>query len=203
MIFRLDAPLAGFRPYEARDYQETLPLPPHSTIFGCLLSILGVEPAAAGDYVGTRLGVAGQTGERSVVLRKMRRDPAKPKAGKLRVPAFRPEYQELLSDVVLWIWVERGNAERDLAGELVDALAHPERIARHGVVSVGESCFMLETIAVCSAAPNDALVMRPSSDGSLSLTVWVDFVDRMRTRAARFDLVHGSLAATDTVAIGP
>lgn len=201
-IFRLEVPLAGFRPYEARDYQESLPLPPHSTIFGCLLSILGVEPVNAGAYVGTRLAVAGRTGERSVVLRKMRRDPAKPKKGTPRVPAFRPEYQELLSDVVMWTWVERGGAEHDLAAELVAALGRPERVYRYGILSLGESCFMLDTITVSGAPPDDVLVLRPRPDGSLSLTTWVDFADRMRTRSARFELVQGSLAATDAVEVG-
>ncbi len=202
-FFRLDAPLAGFRPYEARDYQETLPLPPHSTVFGSLLSILGVERGAAAPFFGTRLGLAGRTGERSVVLRKMRRDPANPKKGQPRVPAFRPEYQEILCDVLLWAWVEQGGATRDLAGELAEALRTPELVGRHGVVSLGESTFMLDSIASCSVVPDDAIVLRPRADGALSLTVWVDFGDRTRTRATRFEPVRGELEPSDGVVMGP
>jgi len=201
-LYRLTAPLAGFRPYEARDYQETLPLPPHSTVFGCLLSILGVERSAAGPYLGTRLGLAGRAGERSTVLRKMRRDPANPKKGQPRVPAFRPEYQELLSDVVVWAWVEQGDAERDLGSELREALAAPESISRHGVVSLGESCFMLDSIVRVDEPEDGLTVLRPRRDGSLSLTLWVDYHNRRRTSFARFEPVRGRLDASDAVPVG-
>lgn len=203
IIFRLGIPLAGFRPYEARDYQETLPLPPHSTIFGCFLSVLGVERRESAPYGGTRLAVAGQTGERSRVVRKMRRDPANPKKGREGIPSFRPEYQELLCDVHLWVGVERGTAERDLAAELADALARPDRLDRHGVVSLGESCFMVDTIERVVAAPNGLMVLRPRPDGSLSLTTWVDFEHRTGTRRARVEPTVGTLKPEDGIPVGP
>ena len=201
--FRLEIPLAGFRPYEARDFQESLLLPPHSTVFGCLLSILGVEGDGVTAYVGTMLSVAGVSADRSTIVRKMRRDPANVRRGVERVPTFRPEYQELLSDVQLWIWVSQGTAERDLAADLVSSLANPGQLSRQGIVSLGESCFMLDRIDLRNDPPDDLTVLRPKPDGAFLFTVWVDFADRTRTRTMRFDELNGRPNPGDAVRIGP
>lgn len=200
-FFRLDVPLAGFRPYDAREYQQTYELPPPSTVFGCLLSVLGVEANDASPFFGTRLALGGRTGERSTILRKMRRDPKA--AGGKAEPQFRPEYQELLTDCELYVGLEIGAAERDLGEMLESALRDPTTVARHGVVSLGESAFMVDVIARVAASPTDITVLRPSERGDLTLTTWVDFADRSRTRSALFALCVDRLAATDAVHVGP
>ncbi len=39
----VDAPICSFRPNWSREYQDTYPIPPPSTLHGMLLSLVGVN----------------------------------------------------------------------------------------------------------------------------------------------------------------
>lgn len=202
--FEAVIPLTSLRPYEARDYQATYPLPPPATVFGMCLSFIGVAGEEVTGFDRTRMGVSGRaTSPVSTVLRKMRRDPANPPKGRPNWPSFRPEYQELLVDLTIWFVVARGHAERDLADELLRGLERPSSIDRFGGVSLGESAFLVDSLRVVESPGSDGWVLRPSRSGSLSMPVWVDFGDRLGTRVRKFERVPGVVEESDLVEVGP
>ena len=205
LSLRVDVPLCSLRPFEARDYQETLPAPPPATVVGMLLSMAGVDGDRVGHFVGNRLGLAIQEEPPvSTVLRKMRRDAASSELTKQGIPQFRPEYQELLSGLTFWVDIERQpDAPEDLAETVRRAIEEPESVDRYGALSLGESAFMVDAVSIVDAPPEDVLVLRPSEGGFLTMPVWTDFQDRSRTELRRFDLVEGELAEDDLVRIGP
>ena len=82
LILRVDVPMTGLRPMWAREYQETYPAPPPSTIYGMLLSLVGVEREHKKRYAGLRIAIAmaentedsfWQRREKGRILRKFRR----------------------------------------------------------------------------------------------------------------------------------
>lgn len=173
-------------------------MPPPSSVVGMFLSLLGRERGDLPRYHDDRCGLAVRLDpERSTVLRRMRRDPANPKEGQRGMPLFRPETQELIADLRFWACLEGR-----LADEVADALASPVRIDRYGAVSLGESAFLVDSIREVEAVPEDAVVLRPDKAGPFSLTVFVDFTDRTRTRHQRFTLAPGPLEAGDCVPVG-
>ncbi len=183
--FRVDVPICSFRPYEARDYQETLTVPPPSTVLGMLLSLLGKPPSARADFSDASMCICVEpTGRPSVILRRMRRDPANRRTGE---PAFRPEYQELLADLVLWVGL------RGSLAEAVDAaLTAPAAVVRFGAVSLGESTSLVDAVTPVPAPGPGARVLQPAREGDLLLTTEVDYAQRARTRVRRFALVDDS-----------
>lgn len=52
----VSVPVAGFRAPHAREYFETLPVPPPSTLYGMLLSLVGEEQRAR--HEGAELALA-------------------------------------------------------------------------------------------------------------------------------------------------
>ena len=74
--------MTGLRPMWAREYQETYPAPPPSTIYGMLLSLVGVERKDKNTYAGLRIALAlaenteeslWQRREKGRIFRKFRR----------------------------------------------------------------------------------------------------------------------------------
>ena len=91
----VSVPVCSFRKGFAREYLETEPAPPPSTVYGFLLSLVGEEDR--NQHVGTRLSYALICKPQlSVVLRTAWRTKKKelpPGVGANR----RPDYQQLLS----------------------------------------------------------------------------------------------------------
>ena len=58
LVLRVDVPMTGLRPMWAREYQETYPAPPPSTIYGMLLSLVGVERRDKNRHAGLRIALA-------------------------------------------------------------------------------------------------------------------------------------------------
>src|SRR6476661_8908576 len=109
---RVTVPIACFRKGLAREYLETELLPPPSTCYGFLLSLVGetCRPRHAGCRVAPALL---NRPEQSVVLRTIWRVKKTP----LGSPGnTRPDYQQLLSPVKLVVWLdsadEAGGGER-------------------------------------------------------------------------------------------
>src|SRR6516162_5819906 len=95
-------PVACFRKGLAREYLETEPLPPPSTCYGFLLSLVGETQRAR--HAGCRVApVLLNDPEQSVVLRTVWRVKGRPlgSAGNTR-----PDYQQLLSPVKVAIWID-------------------------------------------------------------------------------------------------
>lgn len=202
ILVRASVPVASFRPYLSRDYQDTYPVPPPSTVFGMLLSLCGIEVVARSNYRGAELSImVDRLREPSRVLRKLRRDPQSGKnKGKV---GYRPDYQEVILGLRACVAVRQGDASHDLAGRVRQALEHPESLEREGALSLGESAFLVDEIAVCDSAPSRGTVLHPDDMGSLTLPVWVDYNDPSATRLQRFSLVERELRESDYVQIKP
>jgi CRISPR-associated protein Cas5t len=187
IAIRVEVPVCAFRPYASRDYQDTFPVPPPTTVYGMLLSFLGVPREEKECHRGAEmaLAVAELPERRSKVFRKLRRGEDLPGTAK----GSRPDYQDLLIDLKLWVWLRKGAdpADPPLASRIPAALADPTTITqREGGLSLGESSYLVDVIAVDPAPPDRLIFVTPDERGFYSLPVWVDHSVRANTLAQRF-----------------
>ena len=179
----VEVPICAFRPYASREYQDTYPFPTPSSVYGMLLSLIGVpsEEKARHRGVVMAMGIESAPG-RAKVFRKLRR-------GK-DLDSLRPDYQDLLIDVRLWIWLKPGkdSASPNLLEMVACALTNPALINRFGGLSLGESSYLINSISMSKAPPSELIFLRPDQGGFHHLPVWVDHLDASRTRCARFSL---------------
>lgn len=190
----VSVPVASFRVPQAREYFETLPCPPPSTVYGMLLSLVG-EPNRL-RHIGAEVALALlSTPERSVVLRTLWRVKTR-KAGPGIGENKRPDFQELLTGVRLVVWVRPGVHEE--APRLVDrlrgAIAVPKHTSRFGGLSLGESTHLIDEVRPLrqsDVTSGQLLVCDP--EGALALPVWPDHVGSARTRWEQYRLVPSSI----------
>ena len=176
----VEVPVCAFRPYASREYQDTYPVPSPASVYGMLLSLLGVPREDKGRHRGAELALAVEAlPPRSKVFRKLRR-------GDLE--DMRPDYQDVLTDLRLWVWVRRGDepVEPCLADRLRAALLDRfASVTRTGGVSLGESSYLVN--AVSAATPPEELVfVAPDPAGFYSLPIWVDHATAANTHLGRF-----------------
>ena len=198
-------PIACFRPGVAREFWETLPLPPPSTVYGFLLSMVGETDRTR--HIGARCtaGTVGQP-DRSTVLRRMWRIKelgGKSGATQGNASNVRPDYQQLLSNCRLIIFLdssdETGEAP-NLEARVSDALdpKRRSRINRFGGLSLGESTHMVDEVVsldrINQKSLSDAKVFLVDAEGSMTLPVWVDHVGSAGTNYAT-----GNLAQTSSI----
>lgn len=174
----LTAPVAGFRAPHAREYFETLPVPPPSTVYGMLLSLVGEDQRA--HHAGAELALAMLSEPAvSVVLRTTWRIKDRhlgPGLGSNR----RPDFQELLTGIRLAVWVRPGRNETvspSLCERIGEVLANPGSSPRFGVLALGESTHLVDELRLLR--PGDLQHSRPlvaDPDGDLSLTLWPNHV---------------------------
>jgi CRISPR-associated protein Cas5t len=91
----------------------------------------------------------------------------------------RPDYQELLADVRLAVWVRHGDTEQapTLAERLAAALREPASVARFGGLALGESTHLVDEARLLR--PSDGAVgeyLLRDELGPLTLPVWPDHV---------------------------
>lgn len=175
--------MTGLRPMWAREYQETYPAPPPSTIYGMLLSLIGVERENKNRYAGLRIAIAmaentedsfWQRREKGRIFRKFRRvAQAKKKADPLA--DRRPDYQELLLGLEFWLWVDDSQVSHPLCREVYKALDPEKRgeIVRHGALCLGESSHMVNEVKKDCPRGRGRFVA-PCEKGFLSMPVWSD-----------------------------
>jgi CRISPR-associated protein Cas5t len=195
---RVTVPIACFRKGLAREYLETEPLPPPSTCYGFLLSLVGETRRLR--HVGCRIApvIIGRP-ERSTVLRTVRRVKKMP----LGSPGnTRPDYQQLLSSIELVLWLDSA-AEQDHGPTLEEragaALANPGSVTRFGGLSLGESTHLVDEVGPLEAylrsrhcrqrepMPRGRAFLL-ADKGRLTLPVWVDHVGSAGTRYVTGDL---------------
>jgi CRISPR-associated protein Cas5t len=191
-------PVACFRKGLAREYLETEPLPPPATCYGFLLSLVG--ETSRRRHVGCRVApVLLNAPQTSVVLRTVWRVKKMP----LGSPGnTRPDYQQLLTDVRLLIWLDSANERGEgphLEARVSAALANPASVSRFGGLCLGESTHLVdevsswERVSTRLGAPTGrAFLTAPR--GRLTLPVWVDHVGSAGTRYATGDLVEVPLS---------
>lgn len=194
LALKVTVPVACFRKGFAREFWETEELPPPSTCYGFLLAMVGEYDRRR--HLGVRicpalLGKAtpGQSREtwpeRSTVLRTLWRV----KFPTLGAPGnARPDYQELLTNVSLGIWVdssEESSPRPNLEERLAVALDSPDQIARAGGLSLGESTHLVDEVSRLKETDfTTARAYLLAVHGRLSLPVWVDHVGSAGTRYA-------------------
>jgi len=179
----VEVPVCAFRPYASREYQDTYPVPTPASVYGMLLSLLGIRREHKDRHRGVEFALAVEARpERSKVFRKLRRG--------ADLEDIRPDYQDLLTELRLWIWVRRG-AEVE-APCLEDRLrsGFAEKFAgvkREGGLSLGESSYLVN--AITATVPTKPLhFVLPKADGFYSLPVWVDHAAASNTVTHRFSI---------------
>ena len=190
LVLRVDVPMTGLRPMWAREYQETYPAPPPSTIYGMLLSLIGVEREHKDRHAGLRIAIAmaentqdsfWQRRENGRVFRKFRRV-AQTKKNADPMADRRPDYQELLLGLEFWLWIDDSQARRPLCGEIRKALDPEKRceIVRHGALCLGESSHMVNEVKKDRPRGRGRFVA-PHEKGFLSMPVWSDYKENRPT----------------------
>ncbi len=178
ICLRVDVPVCAFRPYESREYQDTHPVPPPSSVYGMLLSMCGVEREDKDRHSGIAMALAVEREPtRSRVFRKLRRGSD--------LEDIRPDYQDVLIDLKLWIWIATANdsADEPLVSCLRRALKNPHTISRSGGLSLGESSYLIDSVKKDQPAGDSVLqFLVPDSDGFYSLPVWIEHKSNQRRR---------------------
>jgi len=181
-------PITCFRVPRAREYFETFPCPPPSTVYGMLLSMVGEVDRRAHEGAEIAVGLMTKPAY-SVVLRTLWRVKSKkygPGLGENR----RPDFQELLTDVGLAVWVRQGKdevASPSLAERVNAALDNPAGISRFGGLSLGESTHLVDEVRRLNSGKKAELLVG-EDEGDLSLPIWPDHVGS-KTRWGQYRIV--------------
>lgn len=187
---RVDVPVCAFRPYASREYQDTFPFPAPSSVYGMLLSFLGVPREEKARHRGAEMALAvRRLPGLAKVFRKLRR-------GK-DLENTRPDYQDLLMDLQLWIWLRSGDdpGEPKLCDAVPSSLANPASIKRFGGWSLGESSYLVDSIKVDPDTPDKLTFLVPAKHGFYSMPVWVDHTDFRQTIQGRFAIEEAAPAS--------
>lgn len=184
-------PVAGFRVAQAREFWETYPCPPPSTVYGMLLSLVG-EPDRL-VHQGAHVAIAILTHPvPSTVLRtlwRIKQAKTPPGLGSNK----RPDFQELLTDIRLSVWVRPGEdrAPVTLAQRLVAALSNPSNLRRFGGLSLGESTHLVDEARMWRPTdPDRGWALVADERGDLALPIWPDHVGSKGTRWGQYRLVQ-------------
>lgn len=199
---RVTVPIACFRKGLAREFLETEPLPPPSTCYGFLLSLVGETQRIR--HLGCRVApvLVGRP-ELSVVLRTVWRVKSKPLGASGNT---RPDYQQLLSPVEVVLWLdssEESNEGARLETRVSEALAQPHRFSRFGGLSLGESTHLVDEVTEIGqyTASRRGRARTPvprgrafllAERGRLTLPVWVDHVGSVGTQHVVGDLFESA-----------
>lgn len=190
---RVKVPFASFRKPYAREYLETYDVPPFSTIYGMLLSLVGEENRLVHVGAALAIGIV-RPAEKSRVLRTARRWKSRDITASDNA---RPDYQEVLSGVDILVLLNNGEEKvrhksgRSLADRVAEALASPGAVDRFGGLSLGESRDLVDTIYSDTKTRPMAWILPEGSPGRLCtpfegsdlvLPIWVDHVGSARTR---------------------
>ncbi len=192
ITLQVDVPIACFRQSRAREYAETYPVPPPSTVYGMLLSIVGEQDRYR--HCGTQLALALLfEPAKSTIIRTFRRFKKK----EISDPSnARPDYQELLTDIQFVVWIASGTdaAQPNLVERLQLAFANPAAINRFGGLCLGESRDLVNAVTLLPEThQSDSLQwLIQDEDGSLTLPHWVDHVGARGTRWRRYSLQNFS-----------
>lgn len=191
----VSVPVASFRVPQAREYFETLPCPPPSTVYGMLLSLVGEPDRLSHEGAEVALALL-SVPERCRVLRtlwRVKNTKAGPGIGENK----RPDFQELLTGIRLAVWVRQGTREvatPRLAERLRDALIRPTGTRRFGGLSCGESTHLVDEVRpLRQGDPTYGQLLIRDLQGDLALPVWPDHVGSAGTRWEQYRLITSSI----------
>ena len=188
IALQVEVPIACFRQSRAREYVETYPVPPPSTVYGMLLSLVGEENRY--QHCGVKLAIALLSQpEKSIVIRTFRRVKMRDIHDSSNA---RPDYQELLTNVEFVVWVSAGTdkATPTLPERLQQALSNPASINRFGGLCLGESRDLVNAVTLLAENHTGEWLrwLVRDEDGSLTLPYWVDHVGSQGTCWQRYVL---------------
>lgn len=166
LLLKVDVPMSNFRTSFAGGFRESYPVPPHSTCYGMLLSLIG-EWNKWEYKTDSELAIGMvTTPSKSQVLRtqhRYKKDNLLERSNRI------PDYIEVLSNVGFVLGV-KGR----LADKVHTALTNSETIDRHGSLSLGESIYIVNAIDILEFEDIEANWLVQSEDGFLALPCWVD-----------------------------
>ena len=194
----VSVPVASFRVPRAREYFETLPCPPPSTVYGMLLSLVGETNRHAHEGAELAIALLSQP-EYSVVLRTLWRVKSR-KHGPGLSENKRPDFQELLTHVKLAVWLKKGKNEDApvcLADRVRQVLAAPRTAIRFGGLSLGESTHLVDDMRLLRETDGShGTILLQNDEGDLSLPIWADHVGSRGTVWEQFDLRNGTISSS-------
>ena len=186
----VSVPVAGFRVAQAREFWETYPCPPPSTVYGMLLSLVGEANRLVHKGAEIALALVSEP-KRSTILRSLWRVKDM-KAGLGLGSNKRPDFQEILSDIRLSVWIRRGKAESSstpLTQRLSMALENCGSVSRFGALSLGESTHLVDEIRQWRPDdPTKGKLLVSDAKGNLSRPIWPDHVGSKGTLWGQFRL---------------
>ncbi len=172
----VSVPVASFRVPRAREYFETFPVPPPATVYGMLLSLIGETNRRV--HEGSEIAIALLSEpEYSVVLRTLWRVKKK-ESGLGLGENRRPDFQELLTDVRLAVWIrDEETAEISLTKRIQNSFDNPSTVNRFGGLCLGESTHLVDEVKLLGDLPGGfCQFLLNDDDGELSLPIWADHV---------------------------
>jgi CRISPR-associated protein Cas5t len=187
-VLYLECPCTSFPRSFARDYKETYLYPPPSTIYGCLLSLVGEEVMTAHLGVRLAIGIIGNDPPISRIIRKqrshkfvvggeVRKRVEKYGEGVYPTSQFsKPNFQELLTDVRIAVKIDSSNdvGSVKLSERTAIALSSPSQILRFGGLSLGESWSMINGIRNYRETDGAIRWLVKDTRGLISLPVWIN-----------------------------
>lgn len=186
----VDVPCGTFRQSRSREYGKTYPVPPPSTVYGMLLSLVGETDARR--HCGVRLAIAMLSQpQKSRVLRKMRRFKDKDFCDKSNSI---PEHQEILTDIRFIVWIDSLGEEvkPTLVERVYQARTNPAGVKRFGCLYLGESSDLVNLVKLASEKylKQAKRWLVKDDRGNMTLPYWVDHVGSRGTRWLRYSLIE-------------
>lgn len=190
IALQVEVPIACFRQSRAREYAETYPVPPPSTVYGMLLSMVGETDRY--QHCGIQLAIALLSQpQKSRVIRTFRRFKKKD----IHDPTnARPDYQELLTDIQFIVWIVKGEdkAQPPLTERIQQAFANPQAVSRFGGLCLGESRDLVNAVTLLppeSTGESLSWIVQ-DENGFLTLPYWVDHLGSRGTRWLNYRLLE-------------
>ncbi len=174
----VSVPVASFRVPRAREYFETFPVPPPATVYGMLLSMIGEVNRRV--YEGAEIAIAlFSEPSYSVVLRTLWR--VKKKEGGLGLGENRrPDFQELLTDILIGVWIRHETNEESTVSfvrRIKQSIENPSSVSRFGGLALGESTHLVNEVSILQTAETKfCQILLNDDEGDLSLPIWADHI---------------------------
>jgi CRISPR-associated protein Cas5t len=206
MYLHIKAPFAAFRSFQSGSFRSTTPIPSHSTVYGLLLNLAGIEQREAMDEAITLIKQAEElpkmeiaiasikSSETAVLSQQLHSYPVGSSGKELAQKTFGAKYwitpvrREVLIDLELIIGIK---AESNLCDRLVQGLNGELDEPRYGLPFAGDNNFLFDNIQVLASPPLArwySLIEENSSPsrGKCRLTTWIDRADNTKTKTEIF-----------------